>query len=105
MSNTVTSQQVGQLRQDESISEWWVGEAIAIPLFDGKELNITFMDFEPDEDPDIKEADEALAYFFRLDGEVRKTLSPLVYKNCMNFLNNTGYNESDAALRQIKNED
>ena len=50
----------------------------------------------------MEEADQALTNFFRLNTTHRNAVSQLAYKNCMNFLDDVGFDETDDALRKIK---
>ena len=104
MINEITSKIIGQLRQDETFSDWWKSGEIKIPFFDHEKLTITFMDLEPEHDQTfIDEADQALVHFFRLNSNDRNAISDLAYKNCMDFLEEVGFDKLDEPLRQIKN--
>lgn len=102
MSNVIISKIIGQLKQDNSLPDWWKSEEVSIPLFDNEKLTITFTDFEPVHDKTfIDEADQALTNFLKLNAEDRNLISELAYKNCMDFLEEVEYDEADEPLRQI----
>lgn len=103
MSNQITSQVLGQLTQDDKLSDWWKSKAFKIPFFDNSELTIIFMDFEPDQDKTfLQEADQALINFFKLNSADRNSISDLAYKNCMDFLDEVGFDEAGESLREIE---
>ena len=103
MSREIKSKVIGQLRQDETFSDWWTSQEIEIPFFDKEKFAITFMDFEPEKDKTfMEEADRALANFLGLGAQDRLAISELVFKNCeecMEALDDEDVNED---LRQIK---
>ncbi len=83
----VTSQVVGLLAQHDRLKDWWVGDEVAIPFFDGKPIQITFMRYEPDADLEfVNDADNALRAFLNLTTADRMAYSGLVYKNCTDIL-------------------
>ncbi|KXH85808.1 DUF6985 domain-containing protein [Chryseobacterium kwangjuense] len=103
MSKEIISKVIGPLQQDEDFPDWWKNTGTEIPFFNHEQLDITFMDFEPEHDAAfIEEADQALANFLQLTVEDRKSISELVYKNCMDFLEAVGYDEDDEPLWEIK---
>lgn len=103
MGNQITSPILGQLTRDERFPDWWRSEETPIPFFDGKKLPVLFRGLEPDADKSfISAADEALTNFFALGKSYRESISPLVYKNCKDFLEAVGYDEADQALWDIK---
>lgn len=103
MSKEITSKIIGQLKQDDSFSDWWESTDIEIPFFDNQKLAITFIDFEPEDDKNfIQEADQALINFFKLKNEDRNSISGLAYKNCTDFLEAIDFDEADEPLRQIE---
>ena len=105
MNNQITSQAVGQLTQDETFPEWWLSQEVPVPFFDGKKLPVTFTGCEPAVDKTfISEADEALTNFFALGKADRESISQLVHKNCMEFLDAIGFDEADQALWDIEDE-
>jgi len=102
MSNQITSQVVGQLTQDENFSSWWKSKAFEIPFFDNEKLTVTFMDYEPEHDRMfIKEADQSLMNFLKLDSSDRNSISELAYKNYMDFVDAVGPDDIDQSLREI----
>jgi hypothetical protein len=102
MSNQITSQVLGQLTQDENISDWWKSKAFKIPFFDNNQLTIIFTGFEPNQDTTfLQEADQALTNFFKLSSVDRNAISDLAYKNCMDFLDEVGFDEVDESLKEI----
>lgn len=104
MNKEIISKIIGRLKQEESFPDWWKSEKIAIPFFDNDKLTIIFMDFEPELDTTfIDEADQALRNFLALKTDDRNSISELVYKNCMDFLEAVEYDEIDEPLRQINN--
>jgi hypothetical protein len=105
MSSQVTSKVVGQLVEDHKSPGSWVSKEVPVPFLDGEKLRVFFEDFDPVEDKEIlAEADKALANFFALDNSYRESISHLVYKNCKDFLEATGFDEADQAMRDIKDE-
>jgi hypothetical protein len=105
MNIEITSKIIGQLKQEEGFPDFWESLEIEIPFFDNKKLVIIFMGFEPEQDKTfIEEADKALANFFKLTSIDRNSISKLAYKNCMNFLEDIGFDDSDEPLRQVKDQ-
>ncbi|WP_299326235.1 hypothetical protein [uncultured Maribacter sp.] len=103
--NTIKSEIIGELKQDEQFDDWWESEPIEIPFFNNKKINIIFMGLEPESDTEfIKEADEALKLFIEKSETDRLLISNLVHKNCMDFLNAVGFDESNQQLWNIKDE-
>ena len=103
MSNQVTSTVKGQLTQDKQFADWWQSQSVEIPFFDNWKLPIIFSGYEPAQHATfMEEADQALTNFFRLNTTHRNAVSQLAYKNCMNFLDDVGFDETDDALRKIK---
>lgn len=103
--NQILSQVVGPLIQDETFPDWWKGQEVRIPFLDERKLPIVFMNFEPDADKTfVSEADQALTNFFGLNTFYRESISHLVYKNCKDFLDDVGFDESDQALVDIEDE-
>ena len=104
--NTIYSQTLGQLTQDENFEDWWHSQPFEIPLFDGKTMPVIFMDFVPEHDAEFtSEADEAVRNFFKLDSVYRENISAHVYKNCIDFLAAVEYDKADDHLRNIENEE
>jgi hypothetical protein len=102
----ITSRIIGQLKQEERFPDWWKSSGIAIPFFDNKKLTITFMDFEPEHDRTfVEQADQALTHFLKLSAAYRNLISAIAYKNCTDFLDAVGFDEADAPLRQINNQE
>jgi hypothetical protein len=105
MKNTVTSKVIGQLTQDKDFADWWKSEDISVPFFDGKKMPVTFMNYAPDSDQQfLEKADEALRNFLKLGKRYRQEVSKHVYKNCIDFLEDVGYDEVDETLRDMKDE-
>lgn len=103
MIKEITSKIIGRMLQDESFSECWKSEEIAIPFFDHIKLPIIFMGFEPEHDQRfIEEADQALKHFLNLSSEDRYSISELVYLNCMDVLDTFDDDEADETFKQIK---
>lgn len=101
MFKTINSRIIGILQQDESLSDWWKSHVIEIPFFDNQKLPITFINFESEQDKDfIDEADITLNNFFLLTQTDKYKISDLVYKNCMEFLADSG--KTDEKLEHIK---
>jgi len=102
MSKEIKSKVIGRLIQDEDSPDWWVSDEVEIPFFDNEEMVVTFMGFEPETDDSfIDEADRALANLLKLTSEDRNSISELVYKNCMDFLDLVELEEGDEEFRQI----
>lgn len=100
--NFITSTIIGTLFQNDQFDDWWESELIAIPFFNKKPLRITFMGLVPESDLNfINEADQALKTFLAKKSSDRIELSELAYQNCMNFLNEVGYDEADKPLWEI----
>ena len=107
MNNEITSSVIGQLKQDKNFPDWWISNDIEIPFLDNDKLTITFMELEPAEDETfVDEADRALTNFLKLNIDDRKSISALVYKNCIDFLDAIESDEEDDPLRALndKNE-
>ena len=103
MTNQLTSQVIGQLNQDEKFADWWKSKPFEIPYFDNLRLAIIFMDFEPEHDTTfLKEADQALTNFFKLNSTDRNSISDLAHKNCRDFLEAVDFDEADQSLREIQ---
>lgn len=99
----IISEVIGPLKQDSSFPDWWESEPIPIPLLDQAKLGITFMDFEPDQDTAfMREADQALTNFLKLDEAYKVEITDHVYQNCMDFLAAVGPDDADDALRQMQ---
>ncbi|MFM9950047.1 MAG: DUF6985 domain-containing protein [Saprospiraceae bacterium] len=104
MNKEIISSVIGQLKQDKNLPEWWVSDEIEIPFFDNEKLTITFMDFEPAEDKTfIDEADQALTNFLKLNINDRNSISDLVHKNCIDFLDAIEFDEDNDQLKQLNN--
>ncbi len=102
MSQAITSNVVGPLKQDAQLPDWWKSEAIAIPFFDHQQLTVTYITAESDNDATfMTDADQALTQFLQLTSDVRHSISPLVTKNCMDFLEAVEYDEHDEPLVRI----
>ena len=102
MSRQITSQSLGQLNQDENFSDWWNIHKVQIPFFSNAELNVTFMNFDPDADLTfITEADEALETFLKKGDSERLEISDLVFKNFQAIKNEVDYPYWSDQLRQL----
>jgi len=100
MNKEITSKIIGLLKQD-IFPDWWRSNEIEIPFFDNKKLQVIFTDFEPQHDTTfIEEADQALTHFLNLKTEDRNAISELVYKNCTDFFEATGFNEETVKMFQ-----
>ncbi|TND07657.1 MAG: hypothetical protein FD123_2976 [Bacteroidetes bacterium] len=105
MPNKIYSKVIGELEQNPEFADWWMGKIITVPLFDNKKLPVTFVDLEPGVDQQfLDEADTALRNFLDKTSACRMEISSLVYRNCMNVLDDAGDDEADKALRDIKND-
>jgi hypothetical protein len=103
MTKEITSEIIGQLKQNAKFPSWWKSEVIKIPFFDNVKLHITFMDCEPELDKTfVEEADKALTNFLKLTIANRKSISELAYKNCIDSLEAVGFDKTDHTFRQIK---
>lgn len=106
MSKTFTSKIVGQLKPDDGCADWWKSEDIEIPFLDNQKLPVVFTCIEPENDSaDFEEADQALANFMQLTIQDRNAISALAYKNCIDFLDATGFVEAGETFKQITNKD
>ncbi|KAA6440455.1 hypothetical protein FEM33_07640 [Dyadobacter flavalbus] len=102
---TIESGVIGKLKQHRSFSDWWESKFVEIPLFGNQELIVYFIHFNPENDKSfIPEADEALRNFLKLDSKDRNDISELVYKNCIDYFEITGFDlEVVEMFKQIKN--
>ncbi|MBZ4191325.1 DUF6985 domain-containing protein [Niabella beijingensis] len=99
---SVESGIIGTLAQG-GFEDWWTSEEVAIPFWDNRQLAITFMDFNPNEDASfLEEADELLSVFLKKTATDRLSATSYVYRNCMDFLDAIGYDEEDDALWNMK---
>lgn len=106
MNREITSTIIGQLRQDDRFDDWWESLAIEIPFFDNQKLKVTFENFEPEYDNSfLKEADIALTNFLKLTSIDRNLISDLAYRDCIEYLNEIGFDEVDEAFQQIQSQD
>jgi hypothetical protein len=104
MSRQITSQILGQLTQDENFDDWWKIDNVPIPFFDNKQIQVTFMDFDPNADKTfINEADAALRNFLNLSATDRNSYSEIVYKNCTDTLDELGYDHVSPELANLTN--
>ncbi|MBW8360603.1 MAG: hypothetical protein K0M56_00285 [Kaistella sp.] len=102
MKKEISSTIIGRLLQDDTFPDWWKSQPIEIPYFNNEKLIITFVEFEPEDDHTfIEEADVALTNFLHLNEADRNSISELAYRNCMDFLEDIEFDETDAPLRQI----
>lgn len=102
MSKTIISKVIGELTQDEKFEDWWLKADFSIPFFDGQSLPITFMDFNPDADPDfIKEADQALQFFLSKGRDERMEISEFVYQNLDLIRQEVDYPYWSSELRKL----
>ncbi|MBB6499247.1 DUF6985 domain-containing protein [Pedobacter cryoconitis] len=105
MGEKIISKIIGTLTGDDSLLDWWIGEEINIPFFEGEKVGISFTDYDPETDETfLEEADEALKHFLALKTTDREAVSHLVYKNCLDFLDTIEPDEADADLRSITHE-
>jgi hypothetical protein len=101
--SSIRSEIIGELIQDNQFEDWWTSLPIKIPFFNNKTIEITFMDFVPESDPQfINDADKALKSFLSKSETDRLLISSFAYKNCMEFLNAVGFDEADQPLWDIK---
>jgi len=100
---TIKSDVIGVLKQNKQFEDWWESELIEIPFFNNKKIKITFMDFIPENDTEfIKESNEALKLFLEKSESDKFSISHLVYKNCMDLINISEFNEAEQHLIKIK---
>ena len=99
----IESNVIGILVQNNEFDDWWVSELIEIPFFNNQKLKFTFMDFDPESDFDfIKETDSALEVFINKNDIDRLSISSLVHQNCIDFLNEIGFEKEDKYLWEIE---
>lgn len=99
---TITSAVLGTMRQDEEFGDWWHSAPVPIGLLGGESMPITFLDMNPEKDPDfLAEADTALQHFLQFSEEDARAMSGAIYQNCMEFLNAVTYDEDDQPLWDI----
>ena len=102
---TIKSEILGELKQKGQIAGWWGSEPIEIPFFDNLKMQINYGEFLPEDDPKfIEEADKATKAFLQKSKEDRAAISHLVYKNCMDFLNQIVLRESDQVFVNMKDQ-
>ena len=100
---TIESEIIGELKQNDQFKDWWESELIEIPFFNNQKIKITFMDFIPESDTEfIKEADNALKSFLEKSESDKFLISNLAHENCMEFLNAVEFDEADQPLWDIK---
>lgn len=100
----IKSDIIGELEQNENFSDFWKSSPIDIPFLNNQKLNIYYYHFNPVEDKNfILEADKALNNFLNLRIQDRNSISELVYKNCTDFFEITGFDQEVVEMfRQIK---
>ncbi|WP_124980692.1 DUF6985 domain-containing protein [Nonlabens xiamenensis] len=97
----VRSKILGEVSQDASFEDYWNSKPIRIPLI-GKELNLVFMDFEPEKDESfIQEADSALDNFLKLGDEYRHQISGLIYDHFRDFCSKVGKEDIPDEMKEI----
>lgn len=102
MGNQIISKVIGSLTQRADFPDWWEGELIAIPFFEGEKLPITFMDFSPQDDLKfIEEADDALNSFLNLTVTDKNLYSELIYKNFKECIDGIDEEDISAELLEI----
>jgi len=101
--NAITSSIIGTLERDYRFSDWWNSEPVPIPFFQGQQLPVVFMEFNPKHDANfLTEADQALSHFLKLTTDDREAIASLVFSHCMDFLDAVGIEEADEPMRQMK---
>lgn len=80
----IQSKIVGKLISDGNIAESWESEPFPIPFFDNKKIKVSYNDDSPEF---IKEADETLVKFLKLDKDYRNSVSAMVYNYYENVCN------------------
>lgn len=106
MGNQIISKVIGSLTQRADFPDWWEGELIAIPFFEGDKLPITFMDFSPQDDLKfIEEADDALNSFLNLTVTDKNLYSELIYKNFKECIDGIDEEDISAELLEINSID
>lgn len=94
---------IGPLKQDKEFNRLWRSEPVAIPMFDKKEFIVTFSNYNPDDDKlFLRDADEALANFLKLDQNTKLAISGDVYSECQEVLSMLGPGDYDERLTTIK---
>ena len=82
----LNSSVIGVLKQNPRFDDWWESDKLPIPFFNGSELPITFMDFDPCEDTNfLIQADDALKAFLEKDELDRLNISTLVFQECDSY--------------------
>ncbi len=83
--NTIESQVLGTLRQDEKFEDWWKSSPQMVPFIE-KELVVSFLDFNPENDKKfIEESDKALKNFFNLNSFYKLQIAQLIFENFVEF--------------------
>lgn len=84
---------IGKLKPHPDIpDEWLISEPILIPFFGGEQLNFIFNGYEGDE-TFFSDADEAVSNFLAKDKNYRLEISPSIFENYMEFVDDVGEDE------------
>ena len=83
--NTIESEIIGTLVQNDKFESWWRSSPTLIKLIE-TELHITYMDFIPSEDEHfIKEADEALSQFIKIESSYKLQIAQSIFGNFVDY--------------------
>jgi hypothetical protein len=94
---------IGTFKQAQ-FPDWW-SMAVEVPLV-AATLPITVTDFNPDDPAQVHQTAlyaQSLTKFLALDHTAKLAASPLVVKNCHDFLDTVEEMEEDSPMRGIKN--
>lgn len=101
---SINSNIIGKLEQDEEFDEWWYGGNLKVPILRNEELPVIFTGLIPEKDLSfITEADCALENLTEIKDY--ETITNLVYKNCIDFVNGIEeeYRDEFQEFLEIKN--
>lgn len=81
MKDTITIKNLGELKQDEQVKDWFRSDEIEVDFFGGKALPFV-LKIEKEIDAALQEKiDSAVINFLSLNSEYRDSISGLVYEN------------------------
>lgn len=92
---------IGKLKPHPDIpEEWLISEPISIPFFDGEKINFIFDGYQDDE-AFFSDVDEAIFNFLAKNKNDRLEVSPLIFENYTEFVDDVG---EDKDIPTIENE-
>lgn len=103
MKNQLYSTVIGTLTRNEQFEDWWESEPVEIPLLNHQPLTFTLMNVDiGGVDQYLEEVNQAISHFLQLTPSHRVSISEPAHKNCMDFLNDIGFEEEDSAMWEMK---